>query len=49
MVKAVYTGGIIKPLEEVPIPEGAEVEVIVRELPAKGVVDEWELLEHWGE
>ena len=49
MVKAIYTGGILKPLEEVPLPEGAEVEVIVRELPAQQVVDEWELLEHWGE
>ncbi len=49
MVKAVYEGGILKPLEEVPLQEGVEVEVIVRELPKQQVVDEWELLEHWGE
>ncbi|MDI3474391.1 MAG: hypothetical protein PWQ79_991 [Thermococcaceae archaeon] len=49
MVRAVYMGGVLKPLEEVPLQEGAEVEVIVKELPRREVADEWELLETWGE
>jgi predicted DNA-binding antitoxin AbrB/MazE fold protein len=32
-IKAVFEGGVFRPIEPVQLPEGVEVEVVVRQLP----------------
>jgi predicted DNA-binding antitoxin AbrB/MazE fold protein len=41
-IEAIYEGGVLRPLEQLSLHEHQRVEVIVRALPQRAIVEPWE-------